>query len=169
MSLPADLRAQARLLATKASRRPKQASLRRSVSASYYALFHLLVSEATRRLISRSDGDELRNCLSRAFDHATMKTVARQFASRSISPKLKPGLNGQDLQDEIVSVAATFVDLQQHRHEADYDVGRVFTRPEVLDVISDAEVAFSDWKAVRNTVQGDAFLGRVHTTQPVFG
>ena len=87
MSLPRDLLAQARLLATKESSRPKQASLRRAVSAaySYYALFHLLVSDAVRRLLAGSDREALRNCLSRAFDHAVMKRVARQFAQRGRS------------------------------------------------------------------------------------
>ena len=46
VSLPRDLLAQARLLATKESSRPKQASLRHAISAAYYALFHLLVTDA---------------------------------------------------------------------------------------------------------------------------
>ena len=158
MSLPRDLLTQATLLATKERSRPRQASLRRSVSASYYALFHLLVDTAARRLISGSDRQALRSCLGRAFDHGVMKRVARQFAERSVSPKLSPGLNGLPLQDEIVRVAAAFVDLQQHRHEADYDMGRGFTRLEVLNIVSDAERAFVDWRAVRNSVQGDTFV-----------
>ena len=158
MSLPQDLLAQARLLATKENRRPKQASLRRSVSASYYALFHLLVGAAVRRFVAGNDRSALRNCLGRAFDHGVMKTVARQFARGGISPRLRPGLNGLPLQDEIVRVAAAFVDLQQHRHEADYDMGRPFTRLEVLNIISDAERAFEDWRAIRRSVQADTFL-----------
>ena len=158
MSLPRDLLAQATLLATKEPRRPKQASLRRSVSACYYALFHLLVNAAVRRLVSGNDRQGLRNCLSRAFGHGVMKQVARQFAERNLSPKLKPGLNGLPLQDEIVRVAAVFVDLQQHRHEADYDMGRQFTRIEVLDILREAERAFDDWSRVRNSVQADTFI-----------
>ena len=52
MSLHADLLRQARQLATRERRRPLQASLRRGVSASYYALFHLLVHEATSRMVT---------------------------------------------------------------------------------------------------------------------
>ena len=87
-----------------------------------------------------------------------MKRVARQFAKHSVSPKLEPGLNGQPLQDEIVRVAAAFVDLQQYRHEADYDMGRRFTRLEVLSIVSDAKRAFAGWGEVRNSVQADTFL-----------
>ena len=32
--------------------------------------------------LAGSDREALRNCLSRAFDHAVMKRVARQFAQR---------------------------------------------------------------------------------------
>ena len=74
-----------------------------------------------------------------------MKWVARQFAKHSVSPKLAPRLNGLPLQYEIARVAAAFVDLQQYRHEADYDMGRRFTRLEVLSIVSDAKRAFADW------------------------
>ncbi len=50
MSLPDSLRGVARDLATLDARRPRQASLRRSVSTVYYAAFHLLVDAAVRRV-----------------------------------------------------------------------------------------------------------------------
>ena len=158
MTLPRELLAQATLLATKEPRRPKQASLRRAVSASYYALFHLLVDEASSRLVGGANRASLRTCLSRAFNHGAMKTVAKQFAGRAVSPRLDPGLNGQALQDELVRVASAFVDLQQHRHEADYDLRRRFTRVETLSIISDARRAFADWRLVRGSPQADTFL-----------
>ena len=46
-----DLQQQARELATKDRRRPRQANLRRAVSASYYALFHFLTDEAARQAL----------------------------------------------------------------------------------------------------------------------
>ena len=54
MGLHPELLKQARFLARREPRKPVQASLRRSVSASYYALFHLLVDEATRLMAWRS-------------------------------------------------------------------------------------------------------------------
>ena len=98
MTLPRDLLAEARLLAEKEPRRPKQASLRRAVPDACYALFHLLVDEASRRLVGGTNRTALRSCLARAFNHATMKTVAKQFAEGGVSPKLTPGLNGAALQ-----------------------------------------------------------------------
>lgn len=52
MSLHTDLLKQATILATREPRRPFQASLRRAASAAYYALFHLLVEEGTRLMLS---------------------------------------------------------------------------------------------------------------------
>src|SRR5712692_5365690 len=48
-----DLLEQARHLANREKKRPRQASLRRAVSTAYYALFHLLISEALLLRIAR--------------------------------------------------------------------------------------------------------------------
>ncbi len=158
MSLHADLLTQARQLAVKEPRRPLQASLRRAVSASYYALFHFLVDEATRRMLPGHDRAALRHCLARAFGHGDMRQVAQRFSDNNVSRKLHPGLNGQPLQPALVGVAGAFVDLQQARHEADYDRARRFTRGEVLDLVSRAEQALADWNRVRGSIQADTYL-----------
>ncbi len=159
MSLHGDLLQQAHLLATHEPRRPKQSSLRRAISSSYYALFHLLVHEAVSLLVVGADRKSLRNSLSRAFVHGQMKEVAQQFAgTKGPSPKVLPALNGAGLPPELKSVASTFVDVQQARHEADYDVSHDFTRKECMDLVSRVQVAFSDWNKVRRTLPADVFL-----------
>ena len=157
MSLHMDLLRQARHLATKEPRRPSQASLRRGVSAAYYALFHLLVDEAVQRMIAASR-HSLRDCLRRAFAHGTMNTVAQMFAKNSVSPKLSPGLSGHPLQPKLIKVAEAFVDLQQARHDADYDMSQRFLRRDVLHLIDQANQAVADWYDVRNTHVADTFL-----------
>ena len=104
------------------------------------------------------DRAALRSCLARAFLHATMKDVARQFSGDSVSPKLAPGLKGQPLQAQIIRMTQAFLALQQARHEADYDTARRFTRAEVLDLVYQAEQAFADWDGVRSSIQADTFL-----------
>ena len=54
--------------------------------------------------------------------------------------------------------ARVFVDLQQARHEADYDTARRFSRREVLDLLDEAEQAFAGWRHVRRSIQADTFL-----------
>jgi hypothetical protein len=50
VTLHRELLSQAYHLATKEPKNPRQASLRRAVSSAYYALFHLLLYEATHML-----------------------------------------------------------------------------------------------------------------------
>ena len=157
MSLHQDLLRQARHLATKEPRRPTQASLRRGVSAAYYALFHLLVDEAAGRMIAASR-PSLRNCLRRAFGHRNMNKVAQMFAKDDVNRKLSPGLEGSPLQPKLINVAEAFVDLQQARHDADYNMAQQFSRQDVLDLIDQADQAVADWRDVRNTLPADTFL-----------
>lgn len=117
MSLQRDLLAQVRHLATREPKRPKQASLRRSVSASYYAVFHLLVDNGVRRLVSGgTDREPLRHVLRRAFVHGHMNDVATQFADGTVKDQLKPAIHARPVQHELSNVAQTFDDLQDHRH-----------------------------------------------------
>src|SRR5580704_4225172 len=68
MPFPNDLLEQAYHLANRERKRPRQASLRRAVSTAYYALFHLLISEATRHWKLAYQ----RPTLTRFFEHGKM-------------------------------------------------------------------------------------------------
>ncbi len=158
MSLHAELLKQAQFLARKERKKPTQASLRRSVSASYYALFHLLVDDATRLMLSGNVRRPLRDSLARAFHHSAMKQTAVAFARKTIPPKLTTGLNRQRVQQSLVDVATAFVQLQEARHDADYNRALRFTRREALDLADLADQAFRDWSQVRGSLQADTFL-----------
>ena len=84
MTLHADLLKQAGFLARREPKRPSRASRRRGVSSAYYALFHLLVDEATRLMFSGHGRAPLRPVAARAFRHSTMKALARQFATPGV-------------------------------------------------------------------------------------
>jgi hypothetical protein len=70
-----DLLRQAFHLVHKEPRKPKQASLRRGVSTAYYALFHLLISEA----VANWNRVSLRAALGRAVDHGMMKAASNRI------------------------------------------------------------------------------------------
>lgn len=158
MSLQRDLLKQARLLATKEPKRPSQASLRRAVSASYYAVFHLHVDAGTRLKLSGTNRVQLRHRLARAFRHRSMKRVSLQFANGTVPDKLHLGDSQESIQPELRSVADAFCELQQARHEADYNLAKRFTRGEVLELINIAEETFHNWDAVRRSVQAETYL-----------
>ena len=158
MSLHSELLKQARFLARKEPKKPAQASLRRSVSASYYALFHLLVDEATRLMLSGHGRGPLRDSLARAFRHSSMKQMAVEFTRQRISPKLSSGFDGRPVPQPLIDVASAFVQLQEARHDADYNRALRFTRREALDLVDLTDQAFRDWNDVRGSLHADTFL-----------
>jgi uncharacterized protein (UPF0332 family) len=146
MSLHDDLLAQAEHLATREAKRPKQVSLRRAVSAAYYALFHLLTAEATRLFVK---DDQLVALINRVYDHTELKKVST-FFSKGEYPQLFEGVkNAYPVGEPLKSLAKTFLRLQQARHEADYDLARRFSREEVVDLIGNVTQAFQAWQAIR--------------------
>lgn len=89
--------------------RPRQAYLRRSLSTTYYALFHGLAKLCADELIGVTRAEtEPWVRVYRALDHADAKKALRQDRLRHI---------GQAMQ----MFADVFVDLQERRHVADYD------------------------------------------------
>jgi hypothetical protein len=139
MSLPVDLVALAEHLAKREPKKPRQASLRRAVSSAYYALFHRLVEEGTLRLVPNKPA-KLRLQAGRAFAHGEMKNVCQLFAKANGPDNLSHLLN-TPLENELNSVAAAFVDLQELRHRADYNLMEPFTKLEALEAVSLARAA----------------------------
>ena len=68
MAFADDLLKDARHLAARGGKNPKQSSLRRAVSTGYYALFHLLIADFVRNW-KRADQ---RVRLGRMFEHSKM-------------------------------------------------------------------------------------------------
>ena len=158
MSLHADLIEQADHLARKEPRRPRQASLRRSVSASYYGVFHLLTEEATRMFLRGEALARLRPLLARSFSHGQMKAVSTEFGKGAVPKGMGAFLGTVGVPDTLSQVATAFVDLQQARHEADYDLSRRFSRNEALAFIAQAKRTVEQWPDVRAHPAAQLFL-----------
>jgi uncharacterized protein (UPF0332 family) len=159
MSLPSDLLAQARHLINKEPRRPKQASLRRGVSAAYYALFHKLTDASSRFLVGGAGPgrQELRQALRRSFVHSDMKSISNSFAGGT-PPQVWQSAAGA-VSADLRRVAETFVELQEARHEADYDHTRTWTRQEARDLVQRAEHAtFQAWDRAKAGRDAAAYL-----------
>lgn len=147
MSLHNDLLSQAHNLVRREPRRPRQASLRRAVSSAYYALFHLLIHEASR---SFATNKALRLLMSRAFIHSEMNKASKSFAGGTLPQRFNTVSGGQAVPPNLRDVAKAFVELQQARHEADYNLARSFSRAEAQALVDRADQAFNDWQAIRN-------------------
>ncbi len=57
--------------------------------------------------------------------------------------------SGSAIPKDLQAVAAAFVDLQEARHEADYNVAERFTKSEAAELINEVEGAFEAWRRVR--------------------
>lgn len=148
MTLHADLLDQAEHLAMLEQKRPKQASLRRAISTAYYALFHLLVDEASRLFVR---DDRLVHRINRVYAHKEMVLISKSFARGEWPKAFDPVKALFSIPVELQNVANAFVNLQQARHDADYNLARTFSRSETLLFIEQAKAAFQSWEAVRRS------------------
>ena len=127
------------------AKKPRQANLRRAVSTAYYAVFHFLVDEACCAQIGTQNSQkEYRHSLARAFAHTTMKDACMSFAGGKLKDTIIKGFprdakGNFPIPIEIQDIAGTFVELQQKRHQADYDLSEQFRKLEVLTLISEAK------------------------------
>jgi hypothetical protein len=151
-----DLLELARQLASLEAKNLQQASRRRAVSTAYYALFHLLISEATRNW----GRVELRPALGRLFEHGKMASASERTAGdlNSYFKKKPPDGPGLTIATNLHLVAKTFVEAQQSRNAADYDTSRVWTQVDALDLIALVAAAFESWNQIREEPAAQAYL-----------
>jgi uncharacterized protein (UPF0332 family) len=136
MAFADDLLKDARHLASRGGKSPKQSTLRRAVSTGYYALFHLLIAD----FASNWRLTDQRVRLARMFEHRKMR-VSVQFQDKN-NPTLAE-LKARE-------VAVVFEELQDNRNTADYDVSRNWSRTDVIDTLILVEEAFETWRSIRN-------------------
>lgn len=156
MPLANDLLEQAQFLVQREQRRPRQASLRRAVSTAYYAVFHLLASGAASQASPAAPAG-LSERVQRALEHGAMKEAAKRFEAGTLPDHVRSLLTNP-LPAPLVSVARSFVRLQEMRHMADYDVASRFERARAKNAVALATQLFVDWEAIRNTDDARVFL-----------
>lgn len=96
-----------------------QPSLRRALSTAYYALFHLLISDA----VATCTDDQFRATLARVFDHGPMKQASDKAAAEN--SLLKTNLLEEPektIRAHLRNVAEIFSQAQYNRKEADYNL-----------------------------------------------
>ena len=157
MRLPEGLLEQAQHLVMREPKRPKQASLRRAISTAYYALFHLLISEAVLNWRRAEDRVEL----ARMFEHTHMRSICankRDELNKEFKEKAsRPNQEEADKRN-LHRVVNTFVQMHEQRELADYDYSSNWTRTDVLPKVEGVAAAFKAWKAIRNQDIAQAFL-----------
>jgi len=161
MSLPHDLLEQANHLANREKKRPKQASLRRSISTSYYALFHLLTQDATG-IIGPNMKHVAREGMARWFNHGEMKRVCNFFSAATAptnkdAPKHLSAMLTAPVSADLRSVASAFIRLQEARHDADYNLTETWTRLTAQQHVNIAREAFESWARLKKSHEANVF------------
>ena len=155
MSLPSDLLAQAKFLVTKDKGKPKQANLRRAVSTAYYALFHFLGEQAVAQVVGVAPAKQvLAQLARRALIHGKMYSLCKEFTKPTPSSELlKPLWRSHGIPNAhgVLSVAQIFCEMQQERHDADYNLAESFTKAEASWACDLVEQAFRDWNAAKKS------------------
>jgi hypothetical protein len=152
MGVAEDLLTLAGRLAKSAPMEPEQASLGRSVSTAYYALFHLLIDEAIH---TWSGSSSARFGLARKFEHKTMKQVSQTMMQGSWKGWSTPP---PGLPIELQTVAKMFVELQEDRLQADYDNSKTWVPTDVLAKVDRAQLAFENWAKIRSHPAANEYL-----------
>ncbi len=113
----------------------QQAHFRRAVSTAYYAMFHALLQNNADMLYGRETGQPKSlgwTAIYRALTHTRARS---KMAPRNMS----------DFPDGIADFAATFLDLQQQREDADYNPNAIFTYSGTVNAINRADNDISDF------------------------
>lgn len=128
-----DLIAVAEDLLRPAPGQSKQATLKRSISTAYYAVFHAVAHECVGQLVgwgSRSANYwKIVTPVYRSFDHATAKRIFLQVS------------NDRSRSAELRQLGVTFVSLQDDRRTADYDPQPRFSRRYATERVKQAAAA----------------------------
>jgi len=130
---------------------PSQADLRRAVSTSYYALFHLLIAET----VLHWDVESSRGALGRMFEHTQMRRISKRVADSKQHPYL-----GEDAAVVVMlrQVAQAFLRLQDARHVADYDNSVIWSHSDAQNEVEQALAAFALWRTISHEKIAQGFL-----------
>jgi hypothetical protein len=146
---------------------PRQVDLRRAVSSAYYSVFHLVAAALADQFVgvtfrpARNPSQIMQRygAAYRAFSHKRLGDLcvdlARQTPPRKYDPHLprtKPSPDRQ-LSAAFVAFAEAVVQLQEARHDADYNPVKTFRRSDAVTSVAVASLAIALWRG-RGTMNG---------------
>ena len=143
MPNPDDLLEQAKHLANREKKRPRQAVSAKGCVRCLLCTFSSSDSRGNPEL------EESRSaCFNWAlFEHGKMKAASDEQRGADL-----------DCVNHLQRVADAFFQAQQQRHTADYDNSKAWTRTEVLARIAIVDSAFKSWRSIRDESLSQTYL-----------
>jgi len=161
------------LVALSAGRgRPALSDLRRATSTAYYAVFHQITRHGAQCGFPTATESEIAN-VTRWFTHTAIRTVAAQVVrAHGPGPAGKGDRAAVELlradphrpvAPKLLTLAESFIELQDARHDADYnndyDPVRYATQDHVATATLATSTAQSMWRAQSSTIATRIELG----------
>jgi uncharacterized protein (UPF0332 family) len=143
--------------------RLSRARVRRSVSTAYYAIFHFLLDEIGQKIIG-VHGKLLarRRILERTISHKGLKTaldkVRGKAVDKSVADFLKPvGATSSPLAAPafVRNFANAFVDAQEKRLEADYDLNETLSEEDARVLADRVKNSVAAWRVATSDADRD--------------
>lgn len=125
--LPTDLINTARFLVN-----PEQTNLKRALSTAYYAMFHALCRNCADSFVGTNEARRSQ----RAWEQAYRALNHGHVKDRCNKQEFK-----ENFPEEIQNFAKKFIELQEKRHEADYNPSCTLTNYDVRNDIDNAAIA----------------------------
>jgi uncharacterized protein (UPF0332 family) len=139
---PDHLFEQADKLITSQTGRPRQADVRRAISAAYYGIFHAMITKAVDQFVGATNRDKSQfGLVYRSVSHSRLRELCNEVQKSTLSNKYRPYVPSAGFGAHIVAVAEAIVDLQEKRHSADYDVMIRMNRSDAVLAIATARAA----------------------------
>ena len=139
---PEHLFEQGERLVTSDAGRPRQADVRRAISAAYYGVFHSIITAAVDHFIGVTNRNAVQYGLAfRSVDHGWLRDLCKEVQKPTLTRKFKPYEPRGGFGQNIVAFGAAVVQLQEMRHAADYDVMVRMTRSDAIVAIRTARAA----------------------------
>ena len=131
------------------------ARIRRSLSTSYYALFHFLLGEVGTRIVGApNDLRRRRRVLARTLTHSGIKTaldkVRTAIAEPSVADLLRSAAAGADEAPVplfVQNLAKAFSDAQAKRHDADYNLNESLSETDAKVLQNRVRRVISGWRS----------------------
>lgn len=159
------LHASRRLLARRTGQRGKlpSARIRRSISTSYYALFHFLLDEVGKRLVgAHNDLRRRRHIFIRTLTHAGLKAALERVRGRNVDAIVEDFFRAPGTPTGSVVVplfaqnlARAFSDAQAKRHDADYDLNKQLSERDASRLNRRVFRVIAAWQAANSPADRD--------------
>lgn len=144
---PEHLFEQATRLAGLSQGRPRQADIRRAISAAYYGIFHATVTAAADQFVGRTNRSRSRyGLVYRSVTHRWLLDLCKEVQKQTLPTRFRAYAPRKGFGPNIIAFAAAVIVLQEKRHAADYDPMIRVNRSDAVLAVRTARAALNRFR-----------------------